>query len=1407
MSEHHFTPSEAIHKVNHRVNVWWRFGRQCYHFANRATHHTLGALVRIVVVAYFLFCAVFLTLRYAVLPNIDYYKADVERIASGAIGRPVTISTIYASWKGLRPYLFLGGVAIHDPNGRGDIRLPGVAATFSWWSAVFLDVRLHSLEVSRPDIGIERDADGKLYVGGFFIDPSRPGDGKGLDWVLRQHEIVVRDGSLGWRDARRPAGEFRLEGITFRLVNRWQHHRFALRATPPEGFAAPIDVRADFQHPHFARRVSDFSQWTGTLYADLRDTDLAAWKAYVDYPAGFEVSRGKGAVRAWLDFDRAKVANFTADLQLADVSARFRNLAPLDLLFVNGRVSVREEGVGARWAARQQGEGFGARGHAVSVSDLSLQTADGLRLPATTISETHIPAQKGQPERTEVSAKSLDLAAAAALIERLPLPRDQLRMLEDFAPSGRLKDFSAQWSGSYPDIVSYSVKGDFAGLSIKAQPARPARPKTGSTPAQAAVPAIPGVVNLTGAIEANDRGGSITLASEQARIDLPGYFHVPEMPFEQLRLSAAWSLQGKQRDQLLLDMKRMEFVQDGVSGSLSGRHLMPLVKQPGAATLGDIDLTARIDTLELNRVGRYLPVATPPDLRSWLTLALAGGRARDVEMRLKGDLAGFPFRQDGPDRQRGEFTVTGRIEDGLLNYTPERFSKNGRAPYWPLLEDIDGRISFNRTRMEIVADSARSHKVALSDVKAVIADLSAAAPLLQIDGNAAGPLQELLGYTVDSPVGEWIARFTDETRATGNAKLALKLQLPLNHVENAKVNGTLQFAGNDVALFSSMPPLIGTQGRLTFDEHGFSLSGVRANFLGGAVNVGGGTQKDGSILVKADGTLAAAGLRRSFAAPAMQRIADRIGGSTRYGVTVSVRKGVPEVVVDSSMQGISLDFPAPLRKAANDTMPVRFELIGLPRDEGGMARDEMRLQLGPSIAARYLRQKGPEKDASWSVVRGGVGVNVPAPVPDGGLIANVNLRTLSIDAWSKLVGGIIGTDRPKAGAAAGGADALNISQYIEPEFLAARASELIIGGKKLDNVVVGASHQKGIWQANIDSEQASGYVTWNETLPGQVQGKATARLTSLIIPKTAASEVGELLEGKGGTTQMPALDIIAENFELYGKKLGRLELVANNIPGSVSREWRINKLSLVNPDGELKGSGKWTAREGGDSATHLDFTLEIANAGRLLERFGFANVLRNGRGKMEGQVGWKGLPFSLDAPSLSGGMTLAIERGQFLQADPGVAKLLSVLSLQSIPRRLTLDFRDVFSEGFAFDNMTATAQIASGILKTDNFKMRGVNATALMEGTVDIARETQNLHVVVIPEINAGAASVVYGLAVNPVIGVGTFLAQLFLREPIMRAATYEMQVTGQWKDPVVTKLDRKGGAPTAPKATEGAGG
>ncbi|MDB5774209.1 MAG: hypothetical protein JWP38_342 [Herbaspirillum sp.] len=1369
--------ADSNHASKHRLAACRRAFYASYTRFNTLSHHVLGAVCKLLLLAYFIFCALFLTLRYVVLPHIDNYKGAIEHLASRAIGNTVTVATIDASWDGLRPRLSLNDVVIHDRSGADALTLPLVTASISWESLLVGDLRFHTLTIDRPDLSILRTADGRMFVAGIEIKQDKGHNG-GLAWALAQREVVIRQGRLRWEDRKRGATQLSLDDVNLVLRNNWRHHLFALKATPPAALAGPIDVRADFRHAVFSSDIADVKQWSGVLYADLRDTDLAAWKAYVDFP--FTVERGVGSLRAWLTLDRARVADFTADLRLTGVSAQLGpGLQPLQLAGVAGRIVGAEP----RGAIGTDGmPAFGAGGHRISLRNFSLTTSDGQVLPPTSIDETFVPARGSRAEAFSIDAQLLDLKILSDLAGRLPLSGPQRQMLGDLSPRGRLHGFSAQWQGTYPDIESYRIKGAFEGLGLRAQPPHLARPKTGNAPSQAAraaVPGIPGFDNLSGDVDLTEKGGMLKLASQKLTFQLPGYFSDPALPFDSLDLQASWSF--AQQDTLALRIQHMDFARPGLAGSLSGTHLWPMRgDRPGVS-----DLTGKITRFDLGTLDRYLPLQTPPDLRRWLTGALLQGRISDGDVRLQGDLARFPFTGGtAAEKATEQFRVSGKFDNLTMNYTPGHVGRDGKSPEWPLLEQGKGSVLLDRDSLTVHADSARTLDVPLSDVHATVSDLySKDDALLQITGAASGPMQKMLNYVEISHVTDWIDHFTEETTAAGDGRLHLKLYLPLHHIVDAKVEGSLQFLNNDVVLQNDIPPVSRASGILGFTEKGLGLTDIKGQFLGEPVSIAGGTQADKSTLVTLDGGASAEGLRRAYPMEEVRPLLDKVSGSTRFKASVLVKNHYPKITVESSLQGIGIALPAPIGKQPADALPLKFEMLPASSDQPNVVRDEIRASVGSVIDARYLREKSTERHAASRVISGGIGINQAAVMPAGGLLMGINAKSLDIDAWSQLLNNV-------GGSAQTSAINSGLAQYLQPNSLAVRADELTVMRRTLNNVVLGASHTGKAWQLNLDSTEASGYLTWNESPTGLTQGKVTARLTKLNIPQSAAGSVGELLGAEDSATQIPALDIVADDFHLMGKSLGRLELVADNVPALAGREWRISKLSLGNPDAELKASGNWIV-QGKDNTSHLTYALDIHDAGKLLDRFGFAGAVRGGEGRLDGDITWNGTPFALDIPSLTGQIHLDLNAGQFLKVDPGAAKLLGVLNLQALPRRLTLDFRDVFSEGFAFDHLFGSADIAGGIASTDNLKMTGVAATVLMSGQADAAKETQQLNVVVIPEVNLGTASLV-AMAINPVVGVGTFLAQLFLRNPLMRQLTFEYQVAGSWADPVVTKLDRR---------------
>jgi len=286
----------------------------------------------------------------------------------------------------------------------------------------------------------------------------------------------------------------------------------------------------------------------------------------------------------------------------------------------------------------------------------------------------------------------------------------------------------------------------------------------------------------------------------------------------------------------------------------------------------------------------------------------------------------------------------------------------------------------------------------------------------------------------------------------------------------------------------------------------------------------------------------------------------------------------------------------------------------------------------------------------------------------------------------------------------------------------------------------------------------------------------------------------------------PQLDIVAEAFVKRGHDLGRFELQAQ----PAGPDWRIVTMAIANPAGRIDTNGWW--RIGRDKqTTEMEVRLSAEDAGLFLERMGYPVAVRNAPTTITGKLAWTGAPNDFDYPTLTGNFTLVAGAGQFTKIDPGIGKLLGVLSLQALPRRITLDFRDVFSEGFAFDDITGDFMVQRGLMHTDNLRLAGPAASVKITGDIDLARETQNLNVRVLPSL---ATSVSAGAAVlfiaNPllgaVVGAGTFLAQKMFDNPIERMFSYDYHVTGVWSDPVVERAGSRevaplpGAAETAPR-------
>lgn len=129
-----------------------------------------------------------------------------------------------------------------------------------------------------------------------------------------------------------------------------------------------------------------------------------------------------------------------------------------------------------------------------------------------------------------------------------------------------------------------------------------------------------------------------------------------------------------------------------------------------------------------------------------------------------------------------------------------------------------------------------------------------------------------------------------------------------------------------------------------------------------------------------------------------------------------------------------------------------------------------------------------------------------------------------------------------------------------------------------------------------------------------------------------------------------------------------------------------------------------------------------------------------------------------------------------------------MLSLQSLARFLTLNFRDVVGKGLPFEKITGTGQITNGIARIGDFEMTTPPAKITLKGSVDLGAETQDLHAHVAPKIGAGTAAIAAAI-INPLLGVGVLAANVALSETLQRAFAMDYTINGSWAHPHIERV------------------
>lgn len=928
-------------------------------------------------------------------------------------------------------------------------------------------------------------------------------------------------------------------------------------------------------------------------------------------------------------------------------------------------------------------------------------------------------------DRIQGFVPAIDLKQVANLSQLVsglyPKLTDTLKRTQ---PSGQLQHLVLQADGDWQGL---SLSGQFVGLGTKAWQD------------------VPGLQDLNGEFWLTPTGGSSRLTLGKGVVDPARHFKEP-IPVDSLgarldwwQVPEGWVLYGQD---ILLDNPDLH---------LASRFRLDLFEHPFLA------LTGRIDVKTAAHADRYYPLAVMSDgLVDYLSGAIKGGKAKSADLLWYGEFRDFPY-----DKGQGVFQVAVPLEQATFQFFPG----------WQPLTDLQIDLLFQNAGLDMNSRSTRLGKASSDSVHAWIPDLSPGAHLF-VDAKVAGEGKAISDYLQDSPLGDSVGQALREIEIRGPMKGTVKLDIPLDGEGEVKASGDASFHNNKVRIATLDMPLEGVEGKLEYDNEHTRFSNLKATLWNQPLTLDyQGKQQPNHYRVdlKMKGVWDSNRQRRDI--PALSLFKGRSNWSGTLGLTLPHDKPFSfQLGLDSNLQGMGLDLPSPLTKAADSRLPLKVTVRG--RD--GSA--DIRGVLGADVDMQSRLVYG-EGAPYLSRVRVDVGQPGARVLQDRPMLLAINQQQADVAGWLARLTQWLPDQRP-SGNAVVGPSFLPQEWWVDGQL--ARAD---IGSANLKAVHFTVGPVSQATEVMIDSPDVMGVVRLPVTDKQPIDAK---------FARIHWSGKGSDLSPKADPRQDQAImDAIPWlRFSCVDCRFGKLplgELQGELVPGANSLSLKGLEMKLAGST--LKGSAQWLSRSG-QMQTRASAQLSTQNSELLLKRLGFTSPIGDAPGKLALDLNWQDVPYRLNLPTLAGTADYQLEGGTLREVNDKGARLLSLLSLDSLLRKLRLDFRDVFDKGFYFESMSASATIKQGVAENKDFYMKGAAGNLRGEGIADLVRWRLDYELSFSPNLG-GTLPVVAAFSLTPITGLYV-LALSKLLEPVVDVVTrIDFRVSGPLDDPKLIEAGR----------------
>ena len=844
---------------------------------------------------------------------------------------------------------------------------------------------------------------------------------------------------------------------------------------------------------------------------------------------------------------------------------------------------------------------------------------------------------------------------------------------------------------------------------------------------------------LTGELVADQAGGRLDLASNGARFYLPALFEGP-LPADSLTGLLLWRITDE-GVRVLSDSVKLS------AGELTGSSRFELLL-PGEGRSPFLDLDARIRSTSVARVVDFLPLRRfPPAVGKWLRKAIVAGRVEESGLRWRGPLRAFPY-----ERGEGMFRVDLALSDGLLEY----------AEGWPALEGFSANIVFDGVSMSTLQNKGRIANVDFVNQSARFDDLRTG--LLDIDIAQPTAVQELRDLLLALPVAETLGSVFSRIDGAGDIDASLALQLPVTRPQEFQLDANFDAQACDVSFQGLAFPLEQIRGTINLANKRLSADRLDATLLGEPVRIKlrpAGQESPGySHFALLESRTPIVRWLETLELPQV----DKFSGATDWRAVVLIPSGGPDssslqVGVQADLVDVASRLPPPFRTQAGEAAPLE---LTVDIQKGALEVDG-RLRDDVSWVMRL-----EQVNDGWAIERGAVHSGYgPALLPlVPGIELSGQLEILRLADWLAI--------------SEGDATQRWLELYREVAF---SVDDLVVFGQRFPDAEIFATRQPGAWRVAVDAPWALGTVIVPDVPAPQRPLQVT--MDRLWLLEAEALEEEEVTDPRAS----PPIAIQVQDFRLGELNFGGLNARVDNTPdGLVASPIQTRADSF-----QVAGDAAWLVM-GGDvnrQRTRLRGELTSSDVKSTLVSLGYQPLLEGKSGRVTADVNWPGAPAADFLAMASGQVQMRVKEGALLDVEPGGSgRVLGMLSVASLPRRLALDFRDVFDEGLSFKVLEGDFTLESGEAYTCNLGLEGAVADVGIVGRTSMSEQTYDQLAVVRPHVSnvlALGGAVVGG----PGVGAAMLLISRIFRKPLSQIGESYYQIQGRWEGPDIGKIQR----------------